>query len=607
MVAGLVVVAVLSGWGTPLVAPHSMGDPAAGRAVRALTGDRAEQALAALPPDFAEAAGYRPMIIDRAGQRVAARGAGGCSSPLGASPFDFSAICARHDLGYDLLRYAVHRGDPLGEWARHAIDDQFVRGLAARCRAQPEAGFTCAVTAALYVAVVWLNSWRQGDGAPLAESGGRWAVALTAGICVGLGIARSRRSTQRAGWHIGSGGPTMGLLRIRTLDPTGAAVAVLAAALSLGPSLLPLGPVVQGAVVGIVAVHGYAAVMLVRALRRRWLSAVTPVRGARRAARVLRGRWLAMFVVFGVASGGLVAPGASAAPAFRTLGQEGLRFVTGGPHAAEIAAVAGGPALDPLRIYVGMSSAGSVADRVGLAVAELERAGGFTRSAVLVVVPTGSGWVNPAAVRALEHLTRGDLATVVVQYAAQPSWREFLRGGASAERSATALVDALRFRLAAAGTKLLVYGESMGALGALPVVAAADGALLAGLPGAAWEPAPGPPARAVLHRDDPVGWWSPQLLVQRPDGWSGPWFPVVTFWQVTGSLLGALEAPPGHGHRYGGELVDAWRSAGVGTALPSERLAAVRAAVDPAFDTREDHAPSITSGRVDSRLSSPSD
>lgn len=121
-------------------------------------------------------------------------------------------------------------------------------------------------------------------------------------------------------------------------------------------------------------------------------------------------------------------------------------------------------------------------------------------------------------------------------------------------------------------------------------MAAADAALLAGVPGAAWDPAAGPrrgsAVRKVLHPDDPVGWWSSRLLVQRPAGWSGPWVPIVSFWQVTGSLLGALSALPGHGHRYRGELVDAWRSLGCGAALSPDQLAAVRAAVDPALDTR---------------------
>ncbi len=188
MVAGLVAMVVLSGWGTPLVAPRGEGNPAAARAVRALTGAAAERALAAVPPDFAAAAGYRPVIIDRAGQRVAGRDDGDCSSPLGATPFDFSAVCSRHDLGYDLLRYAALRGDPLGGWARRAIDDQLADGLAARCREQPGTGLACVAAAALYAAVVRVNSWRQGDGAPLTEDGGRWAAALAAGICMGLGV-----------------------------------------------------------------------------------------------------------------------------------------------------------------------------------------------------------------------------------------------------------------------------------------------------------------------------------------------------------------------------------------------------------------------------------
>ncbi|MGH8916871.1 MAG: alpha/beta-hydrolase family protein, partial [Actinomycetes bacterium] len=340
--------------------------------------------------------------------------------------------------------------------------------------------------------------------------------------------------------------------------------------------------------------HGYAVGVLARALGRRlaaWFGsapisviaatgwtggALMLTRAPRRAVLVRRGRGSAALTVLGLVAGGLIAPGASAvAPVPGILGGEGLRFVAGGPRAAEIAAVAGGPAIDPLRVYVGMSSAGTIAERVRLAVAELERVGGFTRSAVLVVVPTGSGWVNPAAVLALEHLMRGDLATVVVQYAARPSWQEYLRGGAAAEHSATALVGALRARLVAAGPhrpRLLVYGESLGALGAIPAVTDADAALLAGLPAAAWDPAAGPPVRTVLHPDDPVVWWSPRLLVQRPAGWPGPWFPVVTFWQVTGSLLGAVDAPPGHGHHYGGELADAWRAAGFDTAASRSAL-----------------------------------
>ncbi len=145
------------------------------------------------------------------------------------------------------------------------------------------------------------------------------------------------------------------------------------------------------------------------------LGAVALARGVCRAARALRGRGPTVLAVLVLVAGGLLVPGASAAAPDRgILGREGLRFVAGGPDARGIAAVTGGPALDPLRVYVGTGSAGTIPERVTLAVAELERRGGFARSAVLVVVPTGSGWVNPAAVESLEHLARGDLATVAI-------------------------------------------------------------------------------------------------------------------------------------------------------------------------------------------------
>lgn len=51
----------------------------------------------------------------------------------------------------------------------------------------------------------------------------------------------------------------------------------------------------------------------------------------------------------------------------------------------------------------------------------------------------------------------------------------------------------------------------------------------------------------------------------------------MSFWQVTGSLVGALDVPPGHGHRYGAGLVDGLVDAGA--AAPPARAAAVRAAV----------------------------
>src|SRR6476659_5384261 len=61
-------------------------------------------------------------------------------------------------------------------------------------------------------------------------------------------------------------------------------------------------------------------------------------------------------------------------------------------------------ALPPIRVYVGLESADTEEARVALVLDELERTGAFTRSWLLVASPTGTGYVNYAAVTALELL-----------------------------------------------------------------------------------------------------------------------------------------------------------------------------------------------------------
>jgi uncharacterized membrane protein len=228
--------------------------------------------------------------------------------------------------------------------------------------------------------------------------------------------------------------------------------------------------------------------------------------------------------------------------------------VRAGPGGEMTLRLAGAPTSQPVRGYGGLRSAPTIEQWVRLAVAELEHNGGLTRSTILVVVPTGSGWVNPAAVAALEYLRSGNLATIAMQYADLPSWAEYLLGSGRAEHSATVLVMALRHRLEEIPPqhrpRLLIYGESLGAIAASSAARWANQALLAGEPGAPGRYLNQPRSTTLLHADDPVGWWSPRPLFRRPDGWPGGWLPVVSFWQVTGSLLTALDAPAGHGHHY---------------------------------------------------------
>jgi uncharacterized membrane protein len=174
-------------------------------------------------------------------------------------------------------------------------------------------------------------------------------------------------------------------------------------------------------------------------------------------------------------------------------------------------------------------------------------------------------------VTALERLHGGDVATVAVQYAEAPSWVSYLRGGEGVQQSVRALVEAVHaevLRLPAQHRpQVLVYGESLGAWGGLnayPSSAAllqrVDGALWAGVPAGAREEAASPgPVQIVVHPDDPVPAWTTSLLLHPIPQWQHRWFPVVSFWQVTGDVIAADSTPLGHGHRYGPELAQAWQ------------------------------------------------
>jgi len=152
---------------------------------------------------------------------------------------------------------------------------------------------------------------------------------------------------------------------------------------------------------------------------------------------------------------------------FETLSREGRRFVWNVVRPEGIAAVIGAPPLAaPIRAYVGLESAPSEDERVALAMAELERTGAFDRSWLMFASPTGTGYVNYAAVGALECLARGDCATVGMQYSARPSVLSLDRV-AEGRLHAAKLIRAIGERIATmpAGhrPKFVVFGESLGA------------------------------------------------------------------------------------------------------------------------------------------------
>src|SRR5262252_5888904 len=102
--------------------------------------------------------------------------------------------------------------------------------------------------------------------------------------------------------------------------------------------------------------------------------------------------------------------------AWEKLGLRGRDFISSGPSAAQIRKLTGSAAIEPIRVYVGLPAAETPVERARLALAELKRVGAFARAALVVITPTGTGWVDPPAIDTLECLFHGDVASVAQQY-----------------------------------------------------------------------------------------------------------------------------------------------------------------------------------------------
>ncbi|RKN47280.1 hypothetical protein D7294_02035 [Streptomyces hoynatensis] len=306
--------------------------------------------------------------------------------------------------------------------------------------------------------------------------------------------------------------------------------------------------------------------------------------------------------------------------AWDDLGNKGRTFTGTALSGEEISDFTGRPALDPIRAYVGRAAYDDFADGAELAVRELERTGAFDRAVLAVTGTTGTGWVDPTPVEALEYMHGGDTAVVTMQYSYLPSWASFMVDRDEAGEATKALFDAVyaRWQQEPAGhrPKLLVLGESLSVSAVESafddlddMLARTDGALLIGPPDFSpihselterrdpdspiWRPvyedgehvrfaqfpdrdlrlpegAPWLEPRVVYlqNASDPVVWWSPDLLFQRPEWLNEPlgpdvtsavdWFPFVSFWQTTVDMAVSYGVTAPHGHRYGANPVAAW-------------------------------------------------
>ena len=301
------------------------------------------------------------------------------------------------------------------------------------------------------------------------------------------------------------------------------------------------------------------------------------------------------------------------------LGRTGREFISQTPTAADINAVTGRPAMKPIRVYVGLPSGDGYADRARLALEELKRVGGFQRSRLIVVTPTGTGWIDPAAIEPIEYLSDGDVASVAVQYSYLSSPLSLLAQPEYGADAAQALFrEIYRYWTTlpkASRPKLYLHGLSLGAMNSEksaqlfeifsdPI----DGALWSGPPfesrvwrnitaarnpgSPQWLPQfrdgslvrfmnqegpngpsdrPWGPLRVVYlqYASDPIVFFDYRDLYRRPDWMREPigpdvsqqlrWYPVITMLQLGLDMGFATATPMGYGHVYAPEhYVDAW-------------------------------------------------
>ena len=179
---------------------------------------------------------------------------------------------------------------------------------------------------------------------------------------------------------------------------------------------------------------------------------------------------------------------------WRAVGGQGRVFLGRGPSRADIEAVTGCAAMEPIRVYAGMPEEGqSLQNAADLVVEELHRTGAFDRAVILIATSTGSGWVDEWQVQPLEYLTRGNCATASMQYSFVPSSINFLTDLDVSEEAAVILFETIRRAVDEIPEDrrpaLFVCGESLGAYasqhvfsGIVDVLSRTDGALWVGTP-----------------------------------------------------------------------------------------------------------------------------
>ena len=137
------------------------------------------------------------------------------------------------------------------------------------------------------------------------------------------------------------------------------------------------------------------------------------------------------------------------------------------PEDMSIPTVMGEPArAHPVQVFVGLDSAPTPTERVELAIAEMDRTDAWSRSMLMLVSPTGTGYVNYVAVAAAQYLTRGDVASVTMQYSKRPSPLSLGKVRDAREQNRLLwlrILERVRAMPPDRRPKVVLFGESLGA------------------------------------------------------------------------------------------------------------------------------------------------
>jgi uncharacterized membrane protein len=300
------------------------------------------------------------------------------------------------------------------------------------------------------------------------------------------------------------------------------------------------------------------------------------------------------------------------------MGRQGRRFVTGGPSADDIRQFTDSSAREPIRVYVGMHASENFEERADLALNELIRVGAFDRSVLILITPTGTGWIDPGSIEPVEYLHRGDIASVAAQYSYLPSPLSLISEedyGSEMARALFQKVYGYWTRLPASSRpELYLHGLSLGALNSDHSFDLYD-IIEDPFQGVLWVGPPfrkttlrnitenrnaGSPAWLPVFRDgsvvrfanqngglanpesewgsfriaylqyasDPVTFFSPGVFTREPAWMQEPrgpdvspylrWYPIVTGLQLVADMMTG-PAPTGYGHEYAAEhYFDSW-------------------------------------------------